>query len=50
MFPNNRKVIREIIRNIVEVQDKDMIEEGCIEVEKLIRDLDNIWQNEEEYW
>ena len=50
VFPNNKKVIREIMRNVTEVQDKDMIEEGCREMEKLIRDLDNIWQKEEKYW
>ena len=47
MFPNNKKVIKEIMRNIAEVQDKDMIIERCKEVEKLVRDLDSIWQKEE---
>ena len=49
MFPNNRKVIGEIMRNVIEDQDKDMTEKGCREVEKLIRDLDNIWQKKEKY-
>ena len=50
VFPNNKKVIREIMRNVTKVHDKYMTEEGCKEVEKLIRDLDNIWQKEEKYW
>ena len=38
------------MKQIAEIQDKDMTEHGCKEVEKLIGDLDSIWQKEEKYW
>ena len=50
MFPNNRKVIEGIIRRLVEVQDSDIIEQRCKEVEKLIKDLEEVWLREEKYW
>ena len=50
MFPNNRKVIEGIIRRIAEVQDSDITEQRCKEVEKLIKDLEEVWLREEKYW
>ena len=38
------------MRNITDIQDKDMISQRCKEVEKLIGEMEVMWQREEKYW
>ena len=42
-FPNNRKVINEIMSKIRKIQDGDATDQGCKEVKKLLGDLENVW-------
>lgn len=50
-FPNNRKMIDEIMGKLEKIQDaespsKDMMQEA----ESLVRELNDMWAREEQYW
>ncbi|OMP12130.1 reverse transcriptase [Corchorus capsularis] len=49
-FPNNKKVVEELMNEVATIQDKDVSVECCQKVEKLIADIKKAWDCEEKYW
>ena len=49
-FPNNKKVIDEIMRKIANIQNENVIDKGYKKIKELIEKLNDVWLNEEKYW
>ena len=49
-FPNNKRVIEEMMQEIAKLQEEEVTEESYKKIKESIEELSKVWKREEKYW